>query len=250
MRENTHVSTRQTGRRCRDLIVVIPVYNEEKAVGSVLRDWCGTLDALHVDYLIAVYNDGSTDGSLRVVRAFAETADGRVMVADKPNEGHGPTILRGYGEAVDAGCDWIFQVDSDDELGSAQFKLLWEARDKFDLLAGRRIGRQQTGSRKLVSAVSRLAVRIFFGKTIWDVNVPYRLMRTEAFSGIIRAIPPDTFAPNVILSGMVARRRLRFQEVDVAQRPRRAGTSSLARLKLLASAFRSFRQTIAFAIRH
>ena len=37
------------------------------------------------------------------------------LYAAKTNSGHGPTILLGYRENSD--CAWVFQMDSDDEMG-------------------------------------------------------------------------------------------------------------------------------------
>src|SRR5574344_1356202 len=95
------------------LCIVIPVYNEQSIIGSVLQKWSQTLDELNVDYTIRPYNDGSKDSSLNIMRDMAKLLP-HVDVRDKPNGGHGNTILTGYREAADDGFGWIFQVDSDD----------------------------------------------------------------------------------------------------------------------------------------
>lgn len=75
----------------------------------------------------------------------------------------------------------MFQVDSDDEMGPELFGELWARRKNHDFLVGIRDGRVQALPRKIVSFVSRLCVRVFYGKSAWDVNAPYRLMRCSAF---------------------------------------------------------------------
>lgn len=101
--------------------------------------------------------------------------------------------------------------------------------------------------RKIVSFVSRLCVRLFYGKSVWDVNTPYRLMRTSAFADFYSAIPPATFAPNVILSGLAARNGLRALEIRVPQHDRMTGEVSIRKWKLLRCAAKSFLQTVAFS---
>ena len=229
------------------LAIVMPVYNEEAVIGTELDEWANALDALGIDYQLHPYNDGSMDGSLSQIKAAAERHPGRIVPHDKPNGGHGPTILQGYREAVDNGYDWIFQIDSDDEMGPEPFGELWSRRADYDFLAGDREGRKQTLPRKLISVISRLTVKLFYGRSIWDVNTPYRLMRVEVFAPIYRAIPGDTFAPNVILSGMVARNHLRFFEMPVPQHERTTGKVSIKKWKLLKAAMKSFRQTICFS---
>lgn len=226
------------------LCVVMPVYNEQDAIGPVLEKWTKALDALQVDYTIRPYNDGSKDNTLAVMKSVAAHLP-HVEVRDKPNGGHGNTILTGYREAVLDCFDWIFQVDSDDEMGPEKFEEIWNKRNDYDFLVGIRDGRRQALPRKIISLVSRFCVKIFYGRdTIWDVNTPYRLMRTSAFKDIYEQIPLTTFAPNVIISGMVARNQLRYFEIRVPQHDRTTGEVSIKKWKLLKAAAKSFGQTI------
>lgn len=230
------------------LCVVMPVYNERAAIGSVLEKWDSALKRLGIDYEIRPYNDGSRDDSLEVMRQVASQLGARINVKDKPNGGHGNTILTGYREAAADGFDWIFQIDSDDEMGPERFNELWSHRSDYDFLVGIRDGRVQALPRKVISFVSRLCVKLFYGKSIWDVNTPYRLMRTSVFKPFYEAIPLTTFAPNVILSGLAARHKLRCFETRVPQHDRTTGEVSIKKWKLLKAAAKSFWQTILFAM--
>ena len=233
-------------KRENTLCVVMPVYNEQEAIGAVLEKWDSAFKELGIDFEIRPYNDGSRDGSLSVMREVAARLGSQISVRDKPNGGHGNTILTGYREAAADGFEWIFQIDSDDEMGPESFHELWSRREDFDFVVGTRQGRVQQLPRKVMSAVSRLCVRVFYGKSVWDVNTPYRLMRTSAFRRFYEAIPLDTFAPNVILSGLAARHKLRCHEVDVPQHDRTTGEVSIKKWKLVKAALRSFWQTVAF----
>lgn len=232
----------------KELAVIIPVYNEEKAIGAVLDKWVAELDRLGIDFTLNPYNDGSKDGSWNVIQAKEKQYPGKVIGHDKANSGHGPTILQGYRDAVDAGYEWVFQVDSDDEMGPEGFAGLWNNRNEYDFLVGIRDGRKQALPRKIISAVSRLSVRLFYGHSIWDVNTPYRLMRASAFRDVYREIPSDTFAPNVILSGMAAKLKLRCFEARVPQHDRTTGEVSIKKWKLLKAAMKSFFQAVFFAM--
>ena len=231
------------------LAIVMPVYNEEEAIGAVLDKWVMAMDRLGIEYAIHPYNDGSKDDSWQVIQAKAEEYQGKVIAHTKPNSGHGPTILRGYREAAEAGYNWVFQIDSDDEMGPEGFPELWNHRKECDFLVGIRDGRKQALPRKIISASSRLSVRLFYGKSIWDVNTPYRLMRISAFREVWNAIPDDTFAPNVIISGMAARKKLRCYEARVSQRDRQTGEVSIKKWKLLKVSLKSFWQTVLYSWR-
>ena len=179
------------------LCVVMPVYNERDAIRAVLAKWDDALSVLGIDYEIRPYNDGSRDDSLSVMRGVVATRK-RISVRDKPNGGHGNTILTGYLADSDA-AEWIFQIDSDDEMGPESFPELWNRRERFDFLLGRRDGRRQPLARKIVSSVSRLSVRLFYGRGgVWDVNSPYRLMRVSAFREFFMKIPGITPFSSVV----------------------------------------------------
>lgn len=230
------------------LAVVMPVYNEEGAIANVLSKWCNTLEGLHIDYHIHAYNDGSRDNTKKILMDFAAKSDGTVIVHDKPNSGHGPTILKGYQDNAYT-YEWIFQIDSDDEMGPENFNSLWSRRLDYDFLIGIRDGRAQPLPRKMISFVSRLCVRVFYGKSVWDVNSPYRLMRCDKFKELYNKIPKDTFAPNVIISGFVAKANLKYFEFPVTHGGRKTGEVSIKKWKLLKAAAKSFKQTILFSMK-
>ena len=231
------------------LAIVMPVYNEEEAISFVLDKWVREMDALELNYTINPYNDGSKDNSFQVIQSKAQEYPGKVVAHTKQNGGHGPTILLGYREAAVAGYDWVFQIDSDDEMGPEGFAELWNKRNDYDFLVGIRDGRKQALPRKIISAVSRLTVKLFYGRGgIWDVNTPYRLMRVSVFAEIFNDIPSNTFAPNVIISGMAARRKMRCFETRVPQKDRQTGEVSIKKWKLFKSAVKSLFQTVSFSI--
>lgn len=210
--------------------------------------WVKALDGIGLDYVIRPYNDGSKDDTLVVMQQEVLSQKmSHVEVRNKKNGGHGQTILTGYREAVADGFDWVFQVDSDDEMGPEKFGELWAKRSEYDFLVGIRDGRRQQLPRKIISFVSRLCVRVFYRKSIWDVNTPYRLMRVSAFKDVFYKIPEFTFAPNVIISGMAGRLRLRCYEIRVPQHDRTTGEVSIKKWKLFKAAVKSFAQTIAFS---
>ncbi len=228
----------------KDLTVIMPVYNEEEIVSYVLRDWVDKLDDLGIDYVIRAYNDGSKDNSLSVMRECASNSP-NVEIINKPNSGHGPTILRGY---LEADSKWVFHVDSDNEMKPQYFAKLWENRKKYDFLIGVREDRKQILSRKIVSMISNNTIRMFYGKGIKDVNSPYRLMRRSKFDKINKSIPNNTFAPNVIISGMSVMYNFRIFQTNVPIKFRATGNVSIKKMKLLKVAFKSWFQTVSYRI--
>lgn len=222
----------------KELNVVIPVYNEQDAVITLLEEWTQLLDALQIDYIINIYNDGSTDNTALFLKEFTH---GRVIAHNRKNSGHGPTILKGYCENT---AEWILQIDSDREISHTHFKTFWHKRRNYDFLIGTRIHRKSPLPRLILSVISRYAVLLLFGSGIYDVNCPYRLMRSEKIQKYIQKIPPKTFAPNVIISGIAVSKKLCICEIPVKFSFRKTGEVSIKKWKLLRAAFISFIQLI------
>ncbi len=226
-----------------DLKLIIPVYNEEGAIHAVINDWTQTLHQLNIDFSIYVFNDGSKDNTLQILNDLAKEND-KLVVVDKKNSGHGPTILKGYKENMDA--QWLFQVDSDNELKANEFEKFWKVRNDYDFLIGRRIHRDSPLPRIITTGISRLTVGFFYGNKVKDVNAPFRLMRTSKFRDDVVRIPDDTFAPNLIVAGIANIRKLRIKQFDVTHHNRETGEVSIKKWKLFKAAFKSLIQTILF----
>lgn len=226
----------------KQLALIIPVYNEQDLIGLVLDDWIQELRLLKIDFEIHIYDDGSSDETSYVIKTMSRK-NKEIIGHYNANKGHGPTILQGFHENLH--FDWIFQVDSDNEIAASFFKNLWTTRNNYDLLIGKRGGRIQNPARYVMSLVSRFVVHFcYHSKKVWDVNSPFRLMRSKPLESIISMIPSNTFAPNLIISGMASLKRLRIFEIDVEHTASKK--SSLKFRKLLFISLLSFFQTIKF----
>ncbi|WP_158655174.1 glycosyltransferase family 2 protein [Flavivirga eckloniae] len=195
------------------LYVVIPVFNEEEIIKAVVEDWITLLNKLKISYKLKIFNDGSTDSTLEELKMLKNHYPNCIELIDQKNSGHGPTILRSYRESLDS--EWIFQVDSDNEIKAHYFEDFWKVKDNYDFIIGKRVNRNSPVFRKIMTYFSYLVVKYFYGKGIKDVNCPYRLMRTNVFKDIFMNIPDDTFAPNIIISGMALRKGLNVNSFDI-----------------------------------
>jgi len=227
-----------------DLAVVIPVFNEQGTIEKIIRAWDRELRRLGVSFEIHVYDDGSFDDTVTAVRSLASNLPNLIGHRWK-NLGHGPTTLRGYREHSGR-AEWLFQVDSDDEMGPDWFYKLWDIRTHHDFIAGRRYERKSSLSRKLVTLGARIAAHALYGPCIYDVNCPYRLMRSSAFARCFGTIPEDTFAPNILISGFAAHQNLKTVEIHIPHRSRYSGLVSVRKWQLVKCSLLSIYQTIRY----
>lgn len=85
--------------------VIIPLYNKELSVKNTIKS---VLNQTYGNFEIIIVNDGSTDGSLKVVQSIE---DARIRIIDKPNGGVSSARNRGIEEAK---YEWIAFLDGDD----------------------------------------------------------------------------------------------------------------------------------------
>lgn len=99
--------------------VVIPVYNVEKYLKECIDSVLGqTLK----DIEVICVNDGSTDGSGKILDEYAKN-DSRVIVIHKKNSGYGHTMNVGMERATG---EYIGIVESDDFIDSDMYEILYQ----------------------------------------------------------------------------------------------------------------------------
>ena len=205
-----------------DLVIVMPVYNEFDCIAPVIFSWRRVLDTMDLRYRLIVLDDGSTDGTSDVLRELMR--EGAIQLIEKENTGHGPTVLRGYRLASTMGT-WVFQCDSDGEMDPADFARVWAIREEFDMVVGVRRQLTRNALRRAMSKGSTLLVGALFGNRVRDVNAPFRLIGADWLGKMLEVIPHDSFAPNVMLSGLANRWKLRVHNEPLNNISRKTGRS-------------------------
>ena len=225
----------------KDVAVVIPVFNEEKLIGECINEWLNVLDSVNLNYEILIIDDGSSDATISIVERYGDNQNVQLII--KQNEGHGPTILAGYKRAVGI-AEWVFQADSDNEISPNQFSALWSRRQGQDAVIAWRQGRNQTTVRRLVTFFARVTTKVLFRCHLRDVNIPFRLFRSETLTILLEKIPSDTFAPNIALSGALSLMNFQVEECPVVFNERIVGESSLSNLGALRKGGRALLELI------
>ena len=105
--------------------IIIPIYNTEKyleqCLGSIASQSLKDFEAICID-------DGSTDGSPKIMDAFA-AADTRFKVIHKQNAGYGAAVNTGIAHASGT---YIGIVEPDDYIEPDMYKTLYEAAESND----------------------------------------------------------------------------------------------------------------------
>lgn len=98
---------------------IIPVYNSEEFLEACIESLRNqTLKEIEMIFI----NDGSTDGSLDILRKY-EKIDSRIKIIDQKNSG--PSAARNRGIEIVTG-DYISFIDSDDLIDKDMYKDMYE----------------------------------------------------------------------------------------------------------------------------
>jgi dolichol-phosphate mannosyltransferase len=228
------------------LAVVIPVYNEEKNMTALLRDWLPVFMDTGLPFRVILIDDGSKDDSLKIMRTLGEN-DATLSIHTQPNAGHGSAILHGY--RLSLGAEWVFQIDSDHQLDTAAFRVLWDNRNGYDLLLAERKEKNATLPRQCISRVSKGIVRWLYGRGVRDVNTPYRLMRAARLREALEKIPGNSFAPNLLITSWFILKKYRIFTTTTELRKEGLLRKSSMTGYFLRGALQSSLQTILFRIK-
>lgn len=171
------------------LTVVLPVFNEEKSIELVIKEWVHALQLEVPDqFRLLVIDDGATDATTEILKRL-ECEVSNLIHLKKENSGHGDSCLMGYRKAIELGTDWVMQIDSDYQCDPAYFKEFWAATQHSKVIMGKRVKRLDGIYRLAFTKIISLWLCFFTRKFCPDPNVPYRLIEANYLSLLIRNCP-------------------------------------------------------------
>lgn len=196
----------------KDIIIIIPMYNEEQLIIKTITSWEKVLNELKINYIIEIHNDGSTDNSTNIINEYIQN-NTHIKLINNPHKGFSKTLYNAYKNIKNT--DYVFHADADNEIPPDNFNLIWENRNNSDLLIGIRNNRNQTISRILASYFAKKIMAMLFNNNkiiINDVNCPFRLIRKEILDKIIKNLPENYLYPNLYVCAYCLKNNLRIKE--------------------------------------
>ena len=208
-------------------VAIVPTYNEEDAIGQVVRE----IRAYDSELEVVVVDDGSFDGTAHAARA----AGARVLRLPF-NLGIGGAVQTGFRYAFENGFDLAVRVDGDGQHDPSQLGAVIEPvlRGETDIAVGSRYldasgdGYRSSVPRRIGTRLLAGTVSLLTRQRITDPTSGFQALNRKAIT-LFAADYPHEY-PEVEALVLLVRHRLRLVEVPAAMRARETGRSSIGTL--------------------
>jgi len=193
---------------------VIPVYNEKDSLVELYEEIISSIGSKK--YEIIFVDDGSTDGSVEILRNLTMKDNNLVLIQFYRNYGKSAALSEGFKRA-DGDC--IVTMDADLQDNPAELdNLLLKLNEGYDVVSGWKKDRKDPLSKRIPSKFFNLVTRMFTGVKIHDFNCGLKIYRKsviktlDIYGGRHRYIP-----------ALAGQKKFKVSEIIVNHRPRKHG---------------------------
>lgn len=162
-----------------DFLVIIPAYNAEEKIESTLQR---VLSVVKEPGKIVVVDDGSTDGTVQIVKKFDT-----VLLQHSQNKGKGAALKTGFDFAIRREKQFVLTLDADTQHDPAFIPaFLQEGRGEADIVIGRReikIG-PMPADRYASNQISSLIISLLAKVRVKDSQCGYRFIKLDLLKKI------------------------------------------------------------------
>lgn len=202
-----------------EISVVIPVYNEEANIRPLYSRLKQTLEDVGRSYEIVVVDDGSTDGSLEILKELCREDSLLKIVRLRRNFGQTAAFSAGFDQISG---DVVVTLDADLQNDPADIPLLLaKIEEGYDVVSGWRKNRKDPFlTRRFPSMVANALISQVTGVKLHDYGCSLKAYRREVVDNISLYGELHRFIP-ALASWM----GISLVEVPVAHQARRSGKS-------------------------
>ena len=200
-----------------EISVVVPVYNEEANLPILIPKLVEVFKNLGSVHEMIFVDDGSSDGSRRLLKEMASQVPSLRWVGLKQNRGLSTALLAGMREARGK---IIVTLDSDLQNDPEDIPRLLGYLDRYDMATGWRQKREDPWLKRIASRIANSVRNRLSGERINDSACTLRVFKRECLQDI-----PIFNGMHRFMSTLVKMRGYRIIEVPVTHHPRKYGES-------------------------
>jgi glycosyltransferase involved in cell wall biosynthesis len=216
-RKRTIAIEQQERLTARGVTLVVPTFDEEDGIEGVVHRLSNL--ALGVPIEIIVVDDGSTDGTARVLEKIAPKYPAMRVVRHGANKGYGAALKTGFARAAH---EVVCITDADGTYPEHKIvELLARIDDGADMAVGARTGAdvQIPLVRRPAKAFLRALASYLAGTPIPDLNSGLRAMRRDLVMRYRPILPQGfSFTTTITLAALTNDHRVDYVTIDYKKR--------------------------------
>jgi len=181
-KEGQSPSGQQADSKTIAVSVVVPLYNEEDSIPELSDELKGVLGGMGMPYEIIYVDDGSTDGSFKVLRDLHRNNKRIKVIRLRTNFGKSAALALGFQQASG---DIVITLDADLQDDPAEIpNLVKELKKGYDVVSGWKKRRRDPITKTIPSKLFNYTVRLFTGIKIHDFNCGLKAYRKNVVKTI------------------------------------------------------------------
>ena len=203
-------------------------------VARAIQEAVTALEGLGADYEIIVVDDGSRDGTARVIGELQARQPQVRLVRHEVNRGYGQALRSGYAAAQK---DLVLIHHADSQFDLTEIKRFLPLLAQADIVCGYRAQRADPFMRKVNALGWNMVVRLLFGYLARDIDCGFKLFRREILDHVHLTATRGAMIDTELLASARAR-GYRLAELPVTHLPRLGGQPTGANLDVIITSFR------------
>lgn len=203
-----------------ELSIVVPVYNEKESINKLHEKLTSDLKQVGRSYEILLIDDGSVDGTDKLLKEIAENDEKVTVISFRKNFGQTAAMAAGFEHCSGK---YVVTMDADMQNDSADIGKCVETLEKgdYDVVSGwRKFRKDPFVSRKLPSMIANRIISYFTGVQLHDYGCSLKVYTKEVIDHIDLYGEMHRFIP-----ALASRAGARIGEIPVNHKAREFGSS-------------------------
>ncbi|NQS90577.1 glycosyltransferase family 2 protein [Patescibacteria group bacterium] len=165
----------------KNLSIILPAYNEVENIERVANSILEFVPTITQNYEIIIVDDGSRDGTGKLIDKLAKNYNQIVALHHLSNKGYGAALRSGFKAAK---AKLIFFTDGDGQFDIRELAKLMALIKTADIICGYRIRRADYLFRRINAGLYNLAIRLLFNLSIMDIDCAFKLFKREVIQSL------------------------------------------------------------------